>query len=288
MLKHGEPSSIPILIAVPHAGRSYPPALLEDMRDPAFSTLKLEDRYADRLAEAVAERTGASLLVAQAPRAMIDLNRGTQEMDWTMLAGGRETPASGRGKPVARRARGGLGLVPRRLPDLGEIWKGTLDPADLKDRVEGIYQPYHAELSATLASLRSRWGAALLVDLHSMPPLAPASGRGAEIVVGDRFGASCDGGLVASAFAHFAAEGVLAVHNRPYAGGYILDTHARPRNGVNAVQIEVCRRTYLDARQSAPGPGLDRMVEVLTGLVDKLAEQVAMLGQYPTHRDAAE
>ena len=42
-------SPIPVLIAVPHAGRVYPPALVSAMRDPARAALRLEDRLADSL-----------------------------------------------------------------------------------------------------------------------------------------------------------------------------------------------------------------------------------------------
>jgi N-formylglutamate amidohydrolase len=80
------PSALPVLIAVPHAGRAYPGAVIDQMRNPVFSTLKLEDRYADRLGEAVARETGAALLVAHAPRAMIDLNRAADDVDWDMIA----------------------------------------------------------------------------------------------------------------------------------------------------------------------------------------------------------
>jgi N-formylglutamate amidohydrolase len=273
-----EPSPIPVLVAVPHAGRAYPPSLLEQMRDPAAAGLKLEDRYVDLLARAVTRRTGAGLLLAHAPRAMIDLNRAPEEMDWDMLADGRE--AAHDGLRTARRARGGLGLVPRRLPGLGEIWKQRITQADLDARIDGIHAPYHAALAGELSRLKARWGAALLVDLHSMPPLGPKRGAhaSADFVVGDRFGSSCDGALCAAAFDHFAAAGRRAAHNRPYAGGYGLDRHAAPARGFHGLQIEICRAAYLDERLCEPGPGFDSVAELLTGLVRRLASEFAGLG----------
>jgi N-formylglutamate amidohydrolase len=281
-----EPSPIPVLIAVPHAGRSYPSALLAQMRDPGGATLKLEDRYADLLARAVASATGASLLVAHAPRAMIDLNRAPEEMDWTMLAeGAGEEPRDG--GQTARRARGGLGLVPRRLPGLGEIWKRRLTQAELDARLSGIHAPYHAALAGELQALRARWGGALLIDLHSMPPLGPKRGAhaSADIVVGDRFGSSCDGALCAAAFDHFAAAGRRAAHNRPYPGGYVLDRHAAPARGLHGLQIEICRAAYLDERLREPGPGFGGVAEVLVGLVRRLASE---FGALTATRQAAE
>ena len=273
-----EPSPIPVLIAVPHAGRIYPPSLLGEMRDPSGASLKLEDRYVDLLARTIAEKTGAALLTAEAPRAMIDLNRAPEEMDWEMVANreqdGREPPGP------ARRARGGLGLVPRRLPGLGEIWKRRMTQAELDSRLAGIHAPYHAALAAELARLKARWGGVLLVDLHSMPPLGPKRGphASADFVIGDRFGSSCDGLLVAAAFDHFAAAGRRAAHNRPYAGGYVLDRHAAPSRGFHGLQVEVCRAAYLDERLREPGWGFEAVAELLEGLVRRLASDFASLG----------
>ena len=281
-----EPSPIPVLLAVPHAGRSYPPSLLGQMRDAAGAGPKLEDRYVDLLAREIARETGAGLLLAHAPRAMIDLNRAPEEMDWDMLAegGGELGPDKLR---TARRARGGLGLVPRRLPGLGEIWKRRITRAELDARLAGVHGPYHATLAGELKALKARWGGALLIDLHSMPPLGPKRGAqaSADLVVGDRFGSSCDGALCAAAFDHLAAAGRRAAHNRPYAGGYVLDRHAAPARGVHGLQIEICRAVYLDERLREPGPGFDAVTELLIGLVRRLASEFGALGSL---RQAAE
>ncbi len=271
-------SPIPVLIAVPHAGRTYPPALSAAMRDPARAALRLEDRLVDALGEAVAVATGAALIVAHAPRAMLDLNRAADDIDWEMIAGrpvGRVPHQS-----PGRRARSGLGLVPRRVPGLGELWRGGLDYNELEARIAGIHVPYHAQVAAELAELRSRWGAALLLDLHSMPPLGERDGANAaaEYVLGDRFGATSDGGLVATAFACLAEAGVRAAHNRPYAGGYALERHAAPRRGIHALQLEVDRRSYLDEELREPGPGFAATVELLVTLIRRLAAEVALLG----------
>lgn len=273
-----DPSPMPVLIAVPHAGRSYPGSLLERMRNPGAAALKLEDRYVDRLAEAVARATGAALLVAHAPRAMIDLNRGHDEVDWDMFARGH--PDGAGHNTLGRRARSGLGLIPRRLPGLGELWKRRHEQADLTARIAQIHEPYHTALSATLSQLRQRWGAALLIDLHSMPPLGPRMGQpGPAFVLGDRFGVTCHGALVGASFSYFAQQGYSAAHNQPYAGGYVLQRHADPNGGIHALQLEVDRSGYLDPRLVEPGEGFDAIVRVLTGLVQRLASDVANLGR---------
>ena len=121
-----------------------------------------------------------------------------------------------------------------------------------------------------------------------MPPLGPKSGRerAADFVIGDRFGASCMASLSHAASAHFASRGWQAQHNRPYAGGYVLDRHGAPQRNCHALQIEVCRAAYLDADLRDPGVGMEAVAQVLGALVTRLAGQLAQTG--PSFALAAE
>lgn len=283
---------LPVLVAVPHAGRAYPKAVTARMRDATLAQLRLEDRHADRLGVAIARETGAALLVAHAPRALLDLNRAADDIDWDMIEGGKpeDAPSTEPGQRSNARARSGLGLVPRRLPGSGEIWRGRLAPAELAARIEGIHRAYHEALAAELERIRAEWGAALLIDLHSMPPLRAGEGevRAPVVVLGDRFGASCHNALIARALAHLEVRGIPAAQNRPYSGGYVLDRHGAPQEGVHAVQIEVCRATYLDRNLAEPGAGLPAIAAMLAGLVRELGAEAALLGGSEGLRQAAE
>lgn len=283
---------LPVLIAVPHAGRAYPEAVTARMREPALAQLRLEDRHVDRLGVAVAREIGAALLVAHAPRALLDLNRAEDDVDWDMIEGGRPegVPAPEPGQRGNARARSGLGLVPRRLPGSGEIWRGRLAPAELTERVEHIHRAYHTMLAEELARICDEWGAALLVDLHSMPPLRAAEGeaRAPVLVLGDRFGASCHAALMGRALGHCEARRVPAAQNRPYSGGYVLDRHGAPQAGVHAMQIEVCRATYLDRHMAEPGAGLPAVGAMLAALVRELGAEAALLGGHDGLQHAAE
>jgi len=277
------PLRLPVLIAVPHAGRVYPPHVIARMRDPRGAQLRLEDRLVDQLAQMVAQATGAGLLVAHAPRAMLDLNRAENDIDWEMIEGGRPegVAAALAGRHADnRRAHSGLGLVPRRLPGSGEIWNARLPRAELMARISGIHRAYHSFLADELARLRMEWGAVLLIDLHSMPPLRPAEGEEhpPRIVLGDRFGASCHHKLMSAALRHLAARGYQAAQNRPYSGGYVLDRHGAPDRGVHAIQVEVCRASYLDHRLAEPGEGMTAMAALLSDLVRILGAETALMG----------
>ena len=130
----------------------------------------------------------------------------------------------------------------------------------------------------------------MLLDLHSMPPLRPGPNntKPAEFVLGDRFGASCDPILSALVLNEIGEAGRRIAHNRPYAGGYVLDCHAAPKRGIHALQLEVCRSTYLDARLERPGPRLGTVARLLGKTIRSLADEVARLGDGDTIRQAAE
>ena len=282
-----ENTSLPILLAAPHGGRVYPKSVLANMRDPALR-LRLEDRHVDTLAVEVARLTGATLIHARVPRAVIDLNRAADDVDWGMVAGQR--PERTRHSVANRRARSGLGLVPRRLPGSGELWKHPLPLTELDHRIEHIHRPYHQTLGSALEALRDEWGAALLIDLHSMPPLRKRhpGGISAEFVIGDRFGASCDGRLVAAALDHFGEYCRPVAHNRPYSGGYVLDRHGAPRRGIHAMQVEVCRTSYLDFRLEKPSARMLAVARLLAAMVGRLAAEVVELGRCERFPQAAE
>lgn len=291
---------LPVLIAVPHAGRAYPAEIASQMRDPGHSKLRLEDRRIDAVGVDIARRAGTGLLVAHAPRAMLDLNRAADDIDWGMVAKPRgfstqefieelEKPA----RPIScvnARARSGLGLVPRRLPGFGEIWRSKIAPVEVQRRIENIHQPYHEFLEKELERIRDTWGAALLIDLHSMPPLRRRAGedQAPRIVLGDRYGASCDSSLANTALRFLEQNGCATSHNRPYSGGYVLDRHARPSRGIHGIQVEVCRGVYLDSGLSEITKEAEPLAKLLAGLVRILGAEAAGLGSREITAQAAE
>lgn len=266
--QHGPDSpDWPVILSVPHAGRAYPPDLPDDCRFPVGRLLPLEDRLADLLA-AQAFRSGFSGIVAQTPRALIDLNRAERDMDPGMLTAPMVPPPL-----LSAKARGGLGLVPRRTAALGEIWRRRFSPQEIAARIGRHHRPYHDRLSALLTAAKARHGVALLIDLHSMPPLPAEADRPApQIVIGDRFGRSASPLLGEIAGACFEAHGLRVAFNAPYAGGHILDRHSAPNFGLHALQIEVDRRLYLDDALQNAGVGIERMADVLDQTVRRLSD----------------
>jgi len=233
--------AIPVVLSVPHAGRDYCVGLREALRVPLDRIVALEDRYVDHLAFGIGE-TGAAGIVAKTPRAWIDLNRQENEVDPQMVV---PSPVSAH-ITQSLKVRGGLGLIPRRLAGVGDLWRDRVTADDLAARIDEIHRPYHAALARMLAETRARFGVAVLVDLHSMPPVTGAAWpRPPRIVIGDRFGRSASSRFTTRLMNEVEGFNLTAAENSPYAGGYILDRHGVPEKGIHALQVEIDRSLYL-------------------------------------------
>lgn len=259
----------PVILAVPHAGRVYPPELIAAAAMPLGRMEALEDRFADALVAEAAAR-GVTAFVARRARAWIDLNRDEREIDPAMID---EAPPPGQIIASAR-VRGGLGLIPRHLAGGGDVYRRRLTAKEVRLRIVGDHRPYHAALADALSAARARFGLAVLLDCHSMPPIARNPGREPpKIVVGDRYGRSAAGRFVDRIVELGEASGFPTARNCPYAGGHTLDRHGRPGSGLHAIQIEIDRGLYLAPDMRALGPGAPRMTAFIAILAAALAEE---------------
>ncbi len=276
-LQYGAPGAHgPLVFAVPHAGRDYSVDLLDRARVPQEALARLEDRLADHLVHGLIEQ-GHHVLIARQPRAMIDLNRDEREIDPRSISG---APWSFRSQTSAK-LRGGLGLIPERLTQVGNLWRHPLPFDLLRQRIEQIHRPYHAALAAALEDTRRQHGAALLVDIHSMPPLRAMPGiqeSAPQIVIGDRFGRSAADQLTDLCADLIRRRQIPVAVNSPYSGNHILERHGRPALGVHAIQVEIDRALYLDENLMTLGTGLGAMQRLLGDLAQALTQELAGRG----------
>jgi N-formylglutamate amidohydrolase len=258
------------LLSVPHSGRDYPDWLIGLAAAGRPSLTTLEDPFVDRLIWRALQR-GCGAVISRTPRAAVDCNRGEDEVDPSVVEGARRTR-------VSARARGGLGIVPSRTAQHGYLWRRAITPKQLDERLNQAHRPYHEAVEAQLALLLDRFGCALLLDCHSMPP--PPKGV-PPLVLGDCRGRTADSWISAEAMAIAARLGFEAGLNDPFAGGHVIERHARPADGVHALQIEIDRRCYMDAKLAKPGTGFDGVAGLLEALAVGLGE--ALIGrQYAT------
>ena len=262
---HVARGSLPVLLSVPHSGRSYPQWLLDLSSGGRSALATLEDPLVDRLVWRAMQR-GCGAVIAKTPRAAVDCNRAEDDIDPSVIDGAR------RGR-VSARARGGLGIIPARTQQHGYLWRRAITTSQLDERLDQAHRPYHRAIEEQLELLLDRFGCALLLDCHSMPP--PPAGI-PPIVIGNRRGRTADAWLTSEATGIVRRCGFEAGLNEPFAGGHVIERHARPARGVQALQIEISRRCYLDDALKRPSAGFDAVATMLERLATELGE--ALLG----------
>lgn len=259
----------PVFLNSPHSGEFFPPAFLERAQLPQQTLRKASDLFVDELFMPAVDQ-GVPLMRAMLPRSFVDLNREPFELDPRLIAGPLPVDANTRSLRVA----GGLGTVPRVIGDQAEIYAGKISLEEVLHRIEYFYVPYHLRLHRELAARHGRHGHVVLLDLHSMPSqAAPRATRSLpDIILGDRFGASCDPALVDLVETLARDLGFRVERNQPYAGGYITEHYGRPVLGWHALQIEINRALYMDEARLEPHEGFRHVSEALSSLVVSLSE----------------
>lgn len=256
-----------VVFASPHSGSDYPPDLLRESVLDRHAIRSSEDAFVDRLF-ACAPEFGAPLLAAAAPRAYVDLNRAADELDPALIEGVRRGPHN-------PRVASGLGVIPRVVANGRAIYRGKIPQADAAGRLRRVWEPYHARLRQLMDEAHAAHGEAILVDCHSMPHEAVASlargGRRAEVVIGDRFGASAGAGIVDLIEAAFVAQGFAVARNAPFAGAYTTQHYGMPGRGRHAVQVEIDRALYMDEASIRPHDGFEPLRAALRAVIAEIA-----------------
>lgn len=220
----------PLLVSMPHVGTQIPEALRPAFVEQALAT-EDTDWFLDHL-YGFARGLGASLLVPQMSRYVIDLNRPGDNQP--MYPGQNNTE-----------------LCPTRAFTGAPLYRPGYAPdeAQIGERVARYWQPYHDTLQAELQRLCAEHGHAVLFDAHSIKGELPWLFEGAlpDLNLGTVGGASCAPSLRAALAAVLAAQSRFSfVVDGRFKGGYITRHFGQPAQRVHAVQLEMSWRTYMD------------------------------------------
>jgi N-formylglutamate deformylase len=242
----------PLLISLPHDG-SFIPEDIAARLQPAARRSPDTDWHVGRLYEPLAESLGASVLKPAVSRYVVDLNRPAD--GHALYPGQRET-----------------GLVPLTGFDGEPLYRegGAPDAAEVQRRMNEYWQPYHEALAQEVARLQAEHGRVVLWEGHSIRGEVPFlfQGRLPDLNLGTAGGASCSPALQAK------LEGVLSaqsaydwVANGRFKGGHITRHYGAPADGVDAVQLEISQRNYMDensyAWDDARAPRLQGLLRTL-------------------------
>lgn len=261
---------IPLVFSSPHSGCNYPAEFIAKSRLDPTTLRRSEDSYVDELF-ASAPDCGAPLLAALFPRAYVDVNREPYELDATMFDEALPAFVNTHSPRIAA----GLGTIARVVANGIDIYRGKLTFAEVEQRIQQCYYPYHAALKSLIEQTLARFGYCIVIDCHSMPSLptfSPNTGcaKRIDFVLGDHHGKSCAPAITDCAAALLHSCGYQVGLNKPYAGGFITTRYGRPTDGVHVLQIEISRDIYMDEASLARSSGLPRLTAELCILIQRL------------------
>lgn len=264
--------ALPIVVDSPHSGTDYPPdfgSVLEGL-----ALRQGEDTWVHELWGS-APAHGATLLAAHFPRAYIDPNRSLRDIDAALL----DAPWPGPTEP-GRKTELGIGLV-WRLMDGQPIYDRLLGVAEVQERIERCWRPYHAALAAALATAAASQGPRWHLNAHSMPDdsyrrLGLPDKPLADVVLGNLDGSTCDEATMALIEDALRGAGYSVARNDPFKGVEIIRDSGRPERGWHALQVEVKRSLYMDERRKK-NAGFDRLQRAIDGALAALAAHARRL-----------
>jgi N-formylglutamate deformylase len=252
----------PLVVSIPHAGAIIPSDIEARLVSPWLAR-KDADWWLPELyafvgdLDATVVRTGVS-------RTVIDVNRDPSGVS---LYPGQAT----------------TGLCPvdtfDKTPVYADGSKGP-DDAEIAQRRDAIWHPYHAALQEELKRLKAEHGTIALWDAHSIRSVLPRffDGKLTDFNLGSADGASCDKGLADDVLAIASAVPAhTAVLNGRFKGGYITRQYGNPANGVHAIQLELTQSSYMEevypfaydpSKAGAIQPAIRQMLETVLGFVE--------------------
>jgi len=220
---------VPLLVSIPHTGVELDGGLQARLVSDEARALPDTDWHLHRL-YAFAPSLGATVLHARFSRTVVDLNRPP---DASPLYPDRAE----------------TGLVPTRTFAGAPLYAPGDEPTpdEIAERVERYWRPYHDRLAAELRRLRERCGYALLFDAHSITSVVPDffEGELPGLVLGDADGSATVPASSRAVREVLASSPYESSHNHPFKGGYITRHYGRPAEGVQALQLEMAQRLYM-------------------------------------------
>jgi N-formylglutamate deformylase len=252
------PGEGPLLISFPHSGTFVPPELSARLR-PEVLDLPDTDWFVPQLYGFFRD-LGASIIRATHTRYVVDLNRPPDGAP--LYPGQRETTVC----PTET-----FGGDPLYLEGANPT------PGEIDDRLHSYWKPYHDKLAGLIRHLAQCHGHCILWDAHSILSEVPAlfAGRLPDLNVGTAGGRSCSPLLLDRIRTFLGAQSNFSfVVDGRFKGGYITRRYGDPARRIDAVQLEIAQRAYLDEAR-APAFDAERAGPLSSLLRDLLSNVVS-------------
>lgn len=233
----------PLVLDSPHTGMLFP----EDFR-PGLD-IKTCEKVADWFVEELFSgglQNGAIFVEALFRRAYIDPNRALTDIDNAMLSEDwpGEITDSGKGDR-------GTSLIWRLIEGDKPIYDRKLSVAEVQNRIERYWKPYHQVLAEALHETYERFGVFYHINCHSMPEWGDARWgdgglRRADFVIGTRDGQTASDEFVEVVRSSLESSGYSVALNELFKGVDLIQRYSNPESRRDSLQIEVNRGIYMD------------------------------------------
>jgi hypothetical protein len=168
------------------------------------------------------------------PRSYIDVNRNTTEIDVTLIEDDWSDAVET--DPAAlNKVRLGKGLIWRMTDDGKPIYQRKLSAAEVRNRIDRCWRPYHQAVEQAINDAHARHGYSIHINCHSMPAIASAYSTDfpglahADFVVGDRDGSTANPALTQHLCEVLRGFGYEVSYNHPYKGVELLRRYGKSR-----------------------------------------------------------
>ena len=264
----------PLVLDSPHSGTAYPDDFAHAC--PRELLRRAEDTHVEKLYD-FAPALGAHWVEALFPRSYLDANRALAEFDETLVDGPwpGETP---RTEGERAKVRLGKGLV-WRLTDEGlPIYDRRLSVAELQQRIERCWRPYHAAVARAIDQAHAQHGYSLHINCHSMPAVAASHATDhpglvhADFVVGNRDHSTSSPQLAELVCQWLRQVGYSVWLNHPYKGVELVRRYGRPAEHRHSLQLEINRKLYMDEQTLQMHAGFQTLQGHLRALVQRLLD----------------
>ena len=264
-------AEVPLLVDVSRSGREYP----KTYRSPLPFTVVHDNfsMYVEDLG-AGAPAAGGTLLYCSFPNTWIDVNRHELDMDPAVIDG--EWPVAL--QPTARTLEG-LGLIKTKARYGEPFQERKLTIAEVRERLDRYYRPYHAELKRAADDLHARFGRLIQISCHCMSPVGapthPDAGKArADFCVSDLRGKTASKEAMALVVDTLRNLGYSVSVNEPYIGNELIRRIADPARGIDSIQVEINKKLFMDAKTFLPTDGLQKVKADLDRLLAALARHL--------------
>jgi N-formylglutamate deformylase len=149
--------------------------------------------------------------------------------------------------------------------------------AEIEERLDLYYRPYHAELKRIVDALHGRFGVLRQISCHCMSavgaPTHPDAGKPrADFCVSDLHGKTASRTAMELVVETLKSYGYSVSVNDPYVGNELIARHGNPALGRDSIQVEINKKLFIDTKTFRKTSGYAKLKADLGRLLKTVAE----------------